>query len=68
LITICSVAAADATALEKAREVVGTDRFVAVESASLPSDSSDAAETICRLLEAGGFIPELGDLTGGAGI
>ena len=68
LITICSVAAADAPALEKAREVVGTDRFVAVESASLPSDSSDAAETICRLLEAGGFIPELGDLTGGAGI
>jgi hypothetical protein len=41
---------------------------VAVEAASLPSDSSEAAEAICRLLEAGGFIPELGDLTGGAGI
>jgi len=52
----------------KAREVVGTDWFVAVEAASLPSDSSEAAEAICRLLEEGGFIPELGDLTGGAGI
>ena len=27
-----------------------------------------AAERICRLLEERGFIPELGDLTGGAGI
>jgi hypothetical protein len=68
LITICSVVTADASALEKAREVVGTDQFVSVEAASLPSDSSDAAETICRLLEASGFISELGDLTGGAGI
>jgi hypothetical protein len=68
LITICSVAA-DAPSLEKAREVVGADRFVAVEAGSFPADSSEAAEAICQLLAERGFIPEGSDpLTGGAGI
>jgi sulfate adenylyltransferase large subunit len=69
LITICSVSAADAASLEKAQEVVGEDWFVAIEAATLPSDSPDAAEAICRLLEERGFIAEQSDpLTGGAGI
>src|SRR5258708_39615918 len=50
LITICSVAAADPESLEKAREVVGRDRFVDIDAGSLPVDPSKAAEQICRLL------------------
>ena len=69
LITICSLADADESLVQKAREVVGADRFVAIEASSLPADHSKAAEQICHLLEAGGFIPEdIGPLTGGAGI
>jgi sulfate adenylyltransferase large subunit len=69
LITICSVSAIDPAALERARELVGADRFVIIDSALLPSDHSKAADEICRLLEARGFIPEdMGPLTGGAGI
>jgi sulfate adenylyltransferase large subunit len=69
LITICLAGQVDSALLEKARETVGADRFVAVEGDSLPRDSSDAAEEICRLLESRGFIPERSDpLTGGAGI
>jgi len=69
LITICSVAAIDPTALERARELVGADRFVIIDTALLPSDHSKAADEICRLLESRGFIPEdMGPLTGGAGI
>ena len=69
MITICSVAAIDPTALDRARELVGADRFVIIDSALLPTDHSKAADEICRLLEARGFIPEdMGPLTGGAGI
>ena len=68
LITICSVAA-DSGFLEKAREVVGEDRFVAIDAATLPAKQAEAAEAVCRLLEERGFIPERTDpLTGGAGI
>src|SRR5439155_18145315 len=56
LITICSLPAADESLVQKAREVVGADRFVAIEASSLPADHSKAAEQICHLLEAGGFI------------
>jgi sulfate adenylyltransferase large subunit len=69
LITICSVAALDPAAVERAGETVGADRFVAVNAAELPADYSKAAEEICRMLERRGFIPEdIGPLTGGAGI
>ena len=69
LITICSVAALDNAALERARELVGADRFVAVDAALLAKDPAKAAEEICRMLETRGFIPEdIGPLTGGAGI
>jgi hypothetical protein len=69
LITICSVPAIDPAALERARELVGADRFVIIDSALLPVDHTKAADEICRLLEARGFIPEdMGPLTGGAGI
>jgi sulfate adenylyltransferase large subunit len=67
LITICSVA--DSSSLEKAREVVGADRFVAADAEDLPKNQAEAAEAICRLLETRGFLPEGNDpLTGGAGI
>ncbi len=69
LITICSVAAADPESLEKAREVVGEERFVAVDAGALAADPMKASEEICRMLEARGFIPEdMGPLTEGAGI
>jgi len=69
LITICSVAAADSASLEKAREVVGEERFVAVDAGALAADPMKASEEICRMLEARGFIPEdMGPLTEGAGI
>jgi hypothetical protein len=48
---------------------VGAERFLPVDAVSLPSNPSEAAEEICRLLEERGFIPERTDpLTGGAGI
>jgi sulfate adenylyltransferase large subunit len=69
LITICSVESADSDAREKAREVVGEERFVAIEAAALPPDNVRAADEICRQLESRGYIPEdIGPLTGGAGI
>jgi sulfate adenylyltransferase large subunit len=68
LITICSVPA-DPESLQKARDLVGAERFLPVDAVSLPSNPSEAAEEICRLLEERGFIPERTDpLTGGAGI
>jgi sulfate adenylyltransferase large subunit len=68
LITICS-APADPESLQKAKELVGAERFAAIDAATLPADQSEAAEEICRLLEDRGFIPERSDpLTGGAGI
>jgi len=49
--------------------VVGEERFVAVDAGTLSADHVKAAEEICRLLEARGFIPEdMGPLTEGAGI
>jgi len=67
LITICSVL--DSSTREKARELVGADRFVAMDQAALPPSQSEAAAAICRELETRGFLPERGDpLTGGAGI
>src|SRR5439155_8987644 len=69
LITICSLPAADPALAENARQVVGADRFLAVDAAFLPTDPAKAAEQICHLLEARGIIPEdIGPLTGGAGI
>ena len=68
LITICAVAA-DSDLIGQARLVVGEDRLVAVDAATLPPKQAEAAEAICRLLEERGFIPERSDpLTGGAGI
>jgi hypothetical protein len=69
LITICSVSDLDNAALESARELVGADRFVAVDAVLLAKDPSKAADEICRMLEARGLIPiDIGPLTGGAGI
>jgi len=69
VITICSVAGADPDAIDRARDTVGADRFLAVDAASLSKDHAKAAEAICKELEARGFIPvDIGPQTGGAGI
>ena len=69
LITICSVASADPGAISRAQELIGADRFLAVDAGSLSADHAKAAEEICKELEARGFIPvDIGPLTGGAGI
>jgi len=69
LITICSLAAADSESIERAREVVGEERFVAVDAGALAADPMKASEEICWMLEARGFIPEdMGPLIEGAGI
>ena len=47
----------------------GGEDFLVVDERTLPPGPAAAAEEICRLLEAGGFIPEAtGPLTGGDGI
>src|SRR2546429_6557693 len=58
LITICSVAAADSESLEKAREVVGEERFVAVDAGALPADPLKASEGDCRPLRTAGLLAQ----------
>ena len=57
LIAICPVAA-DPERMRKAGDAVGSERFLAVDAAMLPVNPSEAADAICRLLEARGIIPE----------
>jgi sulfate adenylyltransferase large subunit len=57
LITICSIAGADEEDRDRAREMVGAERFVEIDPASLPPDDAAAARFICQLLEQRGLIP-----------
>ncbi len=69
LISICSVAEEDTEARDAIQRAVGSDRFLAVNTAELPPDSDEAADTICRTLEDRGYVPRLPKpFTGGAGI
>ncbi|MGH9658534.1 MAG: sulfate adenylyltransferase subunit CysN [Bryobacteraceae bacterium] len=67
LIAICSVASMDSDALDRARDMVGAENFVALDAAEVAPGR--AAEEVCRILEARGFVPEWsGPFTGGEGI
>jgi hypothetical protein len=56
LVTICSVASACAADRERARALVGDDRFIAFDPPELPTNDLTAAQRICRALEERGFI------------
>jgi sulfate adenylyltransferase large subunit len=69
LISICAVAEEDTATRDALQRAVGSDRFLAVNTAELPADPDAAAEAICRTLEDGGYIARLPKpFTGGAGI
>ncbi|HET8548772.1 MAG TPA: sulfate adenylyltransferase subunit CysN [Bryobacteraceae bacterium] len=68
LITICSVASAQAGDRESARDTVGVDHFVAFEPEELPARDDEAAQRICRVLEDRGFLGTIGAGLSGEGI
>ncbi len=69
LISICAVAEENTTTRDALQRAVGSDRFLAANTAELPPDPDEAADTICRTLEDRGYIPRLPKpFTGGAGI
>jgi sulfate adenylyltransferase large subunit len=75
LISIC-IAASDKNdkddksgARDSLKRALGSDRFIAVNAASLPADAEQATDEICRTLEDRGYIRrQPKPFTGGAGI
>ena len=57
LITIVSAASPEAAEFERARLLVGPERFLAFDPQSLPSSDQQAAEHICAELEERGVLP-----------
>jgi hypothetical protein len=57
LITIVSAASPEAAEFERARLLVGPERFMAFDPQSLPSSDQQAAEHICAELEERGVLP-----------
>lgn len=69
LISICTVAEENTATRDALQRAVGSDRFLAVNTAELPPEPDEAAEAICHSLEDRSFIPRLPKpFTGGAGI
>jgi sulfate adenylyltransferase large subunit len=68
LITICSIASAQAGDREAARDTVGVDHFVAFEPEDLSAHDEEAAARICRVLEDRGFLGTIGAGLSGEGI
>jgi len=56
LITLCSVASEETEDRARARELVGTDRFLEIAPEDLPASDHRAAERICALLEGRGLL------------
>ncbi|MEP6539273.1 MAG: sulfate adenylyltransferase subunit CysN [Bryobacteraceae bacterium] len=56
LITICSIASTEPEERERARAMVGGDRFLDVDPQTLSLNDGEAADQVCRLLEARGFV------------
>ena len=57
MIAICSAASDDPADRERARLLVGADRFIAPEPESLDPDDSNAARQIIQMLENRGVLP-----------
>ena len=69
MISICALAEDDSAIRDAVARAVGSDRFLAVNTAELPSGPDEAANAICHILEHRGYIPRLPKpLTDGAGI
>ncbi len=56
LISICSIASTEPEERERARELVGADRFIDIDPQTLSVRDAEAAEQICRLLDARGLV------------
>ena len=56
LITICSIASTEPEERERARALVGADRFIDIDPQTLSLHDEEAADQVCRLLEARGFV------------
>ncbi|MBI1786561.1 MAG: sulfate adenylyltransferase subunit CysN [Acidobacteria bacterium] len=69
VIAICPVETLEPEVVDRAREIVGAERFAAVDAAALGEDVEAAARAVCRLLEERGIIPAQGEkLEEGGGI
>jgi sulfate adenylyltransferase large subunit len=69
LIAICALAEDDHAIRDNVARAMGSDRFLAVNTAELPTEPEDAADAICHVLEERSYIPRLPKpFIGGAGI
>jgi sulfate adenylyltransferase large subunit len=68
LIVICSAPSSDRDAVERARSLVGGDRFLLVDPAELEADDAAAARRVLRALEARGILGERDEFVLGEGI
>jgi sulfate adenylyltransferase large subunit len=68
LITICSVASDESGDREHARELTGSEHFVAFRPEELPTRDDEAALRICRVLEDRGLLFAAGAGLSGEGI
>jgi hypothetical protein len=68
LITICSIASTEPEERERARALVGADRFLDIDPQTLSLRDEEAAQQVCQLLEDRGFIRKDDRGTGGDGI
>jgi sulfate adenylyltransferase large subunit len=68
LITICTIASTEPEERERARELVGPDRFIDIDPQTLSLRDGEAAGQVCRLLEERGFIRKDDRGTSGDGI
>lgn len=56
LISICSIASTEPEERERARALVGADQFLDIDPQTLSLNDGEAADQVCRLLEARGFV------------
>jgi sulfate adenylyltransferase large subunit len=68
LITVCSSASAEPADIDRARSLVGPERFLVLEPQQLAQEDEDAADQIIGLLEDGGFIRKHERFDAGEGI
>jgi hypothetical protein len=68
LITICTIASTEPEERERARELVGPDRFIDIDPQTLSLRDGEAAGQVCRLLEERGLIRKDDRGTSGDGI
>jgi hypothetical protein len=57
MIAVCSPATLELADRDRARDLVGADRFIEADAVDLPGDDNEAAQKVLQLLENRGIIP-----------